>query len=412
MKETAKYSGFILMDVNHYKNIYSCIRGYPLEGRQKDYNDEATWMRRGVLLRQLAPLEKDMFAKSVETLMNRSDAHLVIDDELIGSWLKDVESKSLSNRKAGKEGPTADCIACSFTSVLFGVRLRVRGEKLVNNIHSLIDTLPKITTSDENIRLSFDRGYGTMQFIEDTSAKRYRISTIATTIGSRHPFLFAKEMEKYISNRLSYGENKEEVMKKVDLFKGWVGDADEMTGSKIRIAWKQLNDGSYVYAYAMNELFDPTTEDKLLRFFSTGGDNHEEHNYCWVAIPNVGCIDCYTLFGNVGDDEKRKRIEELLLESCHPLTLGQRCADWFLMKILISGTLAGKMCAKIDRVGMDEIEASDEIKREILDVCYASWFKHHHSSSNMTAGTNNEEPTLQKLSSEDFIDCLYDVGLL
>ena len=121
MKDTAKVSGFILMDLKRYKQIFTCIRGYPLDGRHKNYSDEATWMKRGVLLRELQPLEKEVFSKSVETLLNRSNGHLVIDDELIGSRSKDVESKTLSNRKAGKEGPSADCVACSFTSVLYGV---------------------------------------------------------------------------------------------------------------------------------------------------------------------------------------------------------------------------------------------------------------------------------------------------
>ena len=94
-----------------------------------------------------------MFAKSIGTLMSKCKAHFLIDDELIGSRAKDVESKTVSNRKAGKEGTVADCVACSFTSVLYGVRLRIRGEMMVDNIHSLVDTLPKITCNDKIIRL-------------------------------------------------------------------------------------------------------------------------------------------------------------------------------------------------------------------------------------------------------------------
>ena len=91
----------------------------------------------------------------------------------------------------------------------------------------------------------------------------------------------------------------------------------------------------------MNELFDPTSENKLLRFFSTG-DNEEEHNYRWIAVPRVGCVDGNTLFADIGENDNRMRVEDALLINCHPLTLGQRCADWFLLKLLISGTLAGK----------------------------------------------------------------------
>ena len=178
-----------------------------MSGRHEEWKDYdlSTWMKRGVMLRKLAPLEKEVFVKSIDTLLNQGNAHLVIDDELIGSRAKDVESKSVLNRKAGKEGPTADCIACSFTSIMYGVRLRVRGEKMVENIHALVDTLPTITTSDANVRLSFDRGYGTMKFIEETTSKNYKISTIARTVGSRHPFLSKAEMEKFIKDMFGQG---------------------------------------------------------------------------------------------------------------------------------------------------------------------------------------------------------------
>ena len=217
MQETARSSGFILMTLSRYKQIYQCIRGFAMSGRHEEWKDydKSTWMKRGVMLRQLAPLEKEVFVKSIGTLLNQGNAHLVIDDELIGSRAKDVENKSVSNRKAGKEGPTADCIACSFTSIMYGVRLRVRGEKMVENIHALVDTLPRITTSDANVRLSFDRGYGTMKFIEETTSKNYKISTIATTVGSRHPFLPKTEMEKFIKTCLDKGDTANVVGRKV-----------------------------------------------------------------------------------------------------------------------------------------------------------------------------------------------------
>ena len=48
---------------------------------------------------------------------------------------------------------------------------------------------PIITVNNENIRLRFDCGYRTMKSIEDAHAKKYKISTIATTVGSHHTFL-------------------------------------------------------------------------------------------------------------------------------------------------------------------------------------------------------------------------------
>ena len=39
MKEAAKYHGFVLMEMARYKNIHSCIRGFALKGRHKDFNN-------------------------------------------------------------------------------------------------------------------------------------------------------------------------------------------------------------------------------------------------------------------------------------------------------------------------------------------------------------------------------------
>ena len=77
-----------------------------------------------------------------------------------------------------------------------------------------------------------------------------------------------------------------------------------------------------MYAYASNELFDPISEDKLLRFFSMGGDNEEGHNHQCIAVPRAGCVDGNTLFADVGDNANRMLVEDALLINCRLLTLG------------------------------------------------------------------------------------------
>ena len=44
---------------------------------------------------------------------------LVVDDELIGSRASDVENKSYQSRKAGREGPTADVVADSYSQIIY-----------------------------------------------------------------------------------------------------------------------------------------------------------------------------------------------------------------------------------------------------------------------------------------------------
>ena len=69
------------------------------------------------------------------------------------------------------------------------------------------------------------------------------------------------------------------------------------------------------------------------------------------------------------------RVEDELLIKCHLLTLGQRCANWFLLKVLISGTLARKIMSVVDRERGDTIVGSVEMKRDIIQICFDSWFK-------------------------------------
>jgi len=68
----------------------------------------------------------------------------VLDDELISSKGEDIESKLLSDRKAGKEGPATDVISDSFFQILFGMRLGTVGESQLVNVEKLLDTMPAI----------------------------------------------------------------------------------------------------------------------------------------------------------------------------------------------------------------------------------------------------------------------------
>ena len=58
---------------------------------------------------------------------------MVVDDELLSSRAQDVETKAFLDRKAGKEGPISDCIACSLTSIMYGIRLRTVADTQMEN---------------------------------------------------------------------------------------------------------------------------------------------------------------------------------------------------------------------------------------------------------------------------------------
>ena len=74
-----------------------------------------------------------------------------------------------------------------------------------------------------------------------------------------------------------------------------------MFGSRIRTAKKYIGNGKTVFSYAINELFDPSSDDKLLRLFWTE-EIKEEYTNNWVPVPREGEVDETTLFGGMGDD--------------------------------------------------------------------------------------------------------------
>jgi hypothetical protein len=120
-------------------------------------------MQHSNLLRNMNALEVSVFERSVTHLLNKNNGMLVIDDELTSSRASDVETKTISNRKAGKEGLVADCVSCSVTNTLHGARLRVKGESQSDNVEQLIKTSPN---PQRKQRCTFDRGYGKMPHLQ------------------------------------------------------------------------------------------------------------------------------------------------------------------------------------------------------------------------------------------------------
>ena len=82
-----------------------------------------------------------------------------------------METKTVSNRKSRKEGPVSNCVACSLTNVMFGLRLRTQGISQERNVESLLSTLPKLTSQNQQVWLTFDRGYGKLSFVESQAEK-------------------------------------------------------------------------------------------------------------------------------------------------------------------------------------------------------------------------------------------------
>ena len=132
------------------------------------------------------------------------------------------------------------------------------------------------------------------------------------------------------------------------------------------------------------------------------GDVNDLIQQTWVCIPKCGSLSTIlSLFS------KRNRmngslvhVEKELLTHCHPFTIGQQCADWFVLhQFRVTGTMALTL-------------REDMSSNQVIDMAFCSWFSRTKSMSAMVEGTKNEVPTLSDLRNYDFITNLFEVELL
>ncbi len=399
--------GFKLMKKARHLTILHSLRGHNVVGRDPQ-DDDDSWMERHNLLRRMNSLETEAFENSIQLLLNKTNGVPVVDDELIPSRAGDVERKAVTNRKAGKEGPVADCIACSQTSVIFGMRLRVQGETEEHNVSELLKCLPSFEGQGNNATTTFDRGHGKMNFVEAVSALGANVLTIAATVGSRHPFIADEEIEDHRKKQSAKKVATAIVTQRLEAVKNWVVSSTEQLGAEARIAKKPLDNGKNLHATIVRDVFDRKADSKLIRFFSSG-PMAVGRSCQWVAIRKKTTV-VKTLFVETRRLHGTKEfIESVLKENCHPLTVAQRCADWFLMKSFrLTGTMVGIVMQKCK----DVVEADGAIQKELMQSCLKSWFGRFKSSTHMARGTSNEVPVALKFLQEDFVVDFFEVGLL
>jgi len=182
---------FVVMPEKRYNELLPCLCMFTAVGRQGDHDD--MWFQSGTNFKNMRETECKLFKPSVDLLINKESGELVGDDELIGCRADDVENKTLSYRKRGKDGPVADCIACSHTSVLYAMSLRAKGESERQNFERVMDRLPTITDPHHSLSTTWDRGYGKKFVVDKQIEKGLDGCLMAAEFGSGHPF-YGKEL--------------------------------------------------------------------------------------------------------------------------------------------------------------------------------------------------------------------------
>lgn len=418
----ANKHSFELMDVSRFRQLVQGIRAYHVEGRSAVAVDDDTWFQQNALLRRLNDFEVITFKTVVEMFLNKKNGILVVDDELVGSRANDVERKTLSYRKTGREGPVADCVADSILGVMFGARLRVRNESEEFNVKELLKTIPMLTANSHGLRLCFDRGYGKIGFVSLVCSLGFNLSTIANSVGSRHPFITSDELKKQDFER-KWSQHpcppQDEIIEAKQSFEPFVLKDTEYLGPKVSVAVKDfVTEGgtTKLMATAVRDVFNKKEATKDLRFFSTG-PVEERLPRVWIFIKKTMTLPSNTLFSNEFETEEKNAAEFRLLQHCQPITQCQRTADWFNQKAFrLTGTMASVVVNKDtgadDDSDSNESIGDNEVKVILLNKCLKSWFGKHVSTEAMRTGSANEVPTAARLAARPFIKEFYEVGLL
>jgi hypothetical protein len=191
--------------------LHNFLRGYECSSRSNTASTQ-TWDDQRNLLHNLHPLEQKMFERSIHYFFDRDYGCYVFDDELLASKAVDVELRTLSDRKAGGEGPTVDCLCDAFLQVVLGMHLRTTTDTQQGNLEKLMDRFPQVepnSHSELDPILVMDRGFGKLKLVLALGAKNFKILTIAAALGSEHPIVPSSAQESYLEKlRKHYKDNK------------------------------------------------------------------------------------------------------------------------------------------------------------------------------------------------------------
>ena len=90
-------------------------------------------------------------------------------------------------------------------------------------------------------------------------------------------------------------------------------------------------------------------------------------------------------------------VEDKVKDNCHVLTLSHKCADWCLLKMLISGKMAGKI---LNKAISESITYSMDLLLVSCNECLVGRFNQYESNNAIKIGTLNKEPTVDKMRNE------------
>jgi hypothetical protein len=144
--------------------IQSNILAYSATGRADGCS---TWNSQRDQTHRLGEFEKAAFNMSCKVFLTPLYTLATLDDDLYGTRSSDNQVKTLSSRKADKEGHCADALADALFRITFMVRFRRRGEAQSLSVSKLLEDVlyARGEQSVCGFTITADRGYAKMSLV-------------------------------------------------------------------------------------------------------------------------------------------------------------------------------------------------------------------------------------------------------
>ena len=172
--------------------------------------------------------------------------------------------------------------------------------------------------------------------------------------------------------------------------------------------------------FAVSEHGNQTTKNVVRTLFCHHDSRRLKLIDSWINVPKKEALPSSSIFFNFPktDLNQRSMLIAMLRIRCIILSKGQRCKDWFLLRLFrLTGTLFSKGLLssnhfrEIIKLQQKDFNFDDEWKRKMLDDLVSSWFSNNRSTDSMKRGTANEIPVIRGLQNLDFVVCFYEVGM-
>lgn len=137
----------------------------------------------------------------------------------------------------------------------------------------------------------------------------------------------------------------------------------------------------------------------------------------WIAVPKDEVLDETILFTSCTTNVVCNICEAHVRKDCTPLTLGQRCADWFVLRqFRVTGTNVGVIMmynsAYSEKVGAVERSGPSLTTGKWLKKFQCSWFSTKVLKEERVQGSMYEALVSTAVRGMPFISDIYSVGMV